>query len=122
LAERSKGGLGGGPPEGTIHKVAAVDELEPETAKRVVVDGVEICLARTEDGTYYAIGDTCSHEDYSLSEGDVWDEEVECPAHGSRFHLATGAVSGLPATQPVPAYRVRVEGDDVLVELEPHAG
>jgi 3-phenylpropionate/trans-cinnamate dioxygenase ferredoxin subunit len=115
LAEQ--GGRGGVPPR--ARKAAAVDELEPETAKRVVLDGVEVCLARGEDGTYYAIGDVCSHEDYSLSEGEVWDEEVECPAHGSRFHLATGAVSGLPATQPVPAYRVRVEGEDVLVELEP---
>lgn len=105
-----------------VYKAATVDELEPETAKRVVLDGVEICLARSENGTYYAIGDVCSHEDYSLSEGEVWGEEVECPAHGSRFHLATGAVSGLPATQPVPAYRVRVEGEDVLVELERDGG
>jgi 3-phenylpropionate/trans-cinnamate dioxygenase ferredoxin subunit len=100
-----------------LHLVARADELELETAKQVTAGGATICLARTEDGAYYAVDDTCSHEEYSLSEGEVWGEEIECPAHGSRFHLATGAVSGLPATKPVKAYRVELQDDDVLVEV-----
>ena len=99
------------------HRVADVDELEPEMARKVVVDGEEICLARGEDGQYYAIADTCSHEEYSLSEGEVWGVEVECPAHGSRFSLLTGDVRGLPATHPVKAYRVVVEGEEVFIEI-----
>ena len=66
-----------------------------------------------------SIGDECSHEDYSLSEGDVWEDEceIECPKHGSTFSLTTGEPQTLPATQPVPVYTVRVDGDDVLVTL-----
>jgi len=63
------------------------------------------------------IGDECSHEDYSLAEGDVWQEEraIECPRHGSTFSLVDGEPQSLPATQPVPVYTVRVEGSDVIV-------
>ena len=58
---------------------------------------------------FYAIGDTCSHADFSLSEGDVWDDEreIECPKHGSTFSLVTGEPQTLPATQPVPGLRSR---------------
>jgi 3-phenylpropionate/trans-cinnamate dioxygenase ferredoxin subunit len=99
------------------HLVATVDELEPETAKKVVVDGTEICLARGEDGDYYAVADICSHEYYSLSEGEVWGEQVECPAHGSRFDLRTGKVSGLPATESIKAYEVVVDSENIYVVL-----
>ena len=83
---------------------------------RFDVDGHRIALVRIGDD-FYAIGDTCSHADYSLSEGDVWDDEceIECPKHGSTFSLKTGEPQTLPATQPVPVYDVVVEGDDVKV-------
>jgi 3-phenylpropionate/trans-cinnamate dioxygenase ferredoxin component len=100
-------------------RVIGVDELEPGTARRVDVDGHRLCVVRIEQD-WYVVGDECSHEDYSLSEGDVWvDEcEIECPKHGSTFALATGEPQTLPATQPVPTYPVRVEGSDVLVTLD----
>ena len=68
---------------------------------------------------FYAIGDECSHADYSLSEGDVWEDEceIECPKHGSTFSLKTGEPQTLPATQPVPTYDVVVDGDDVKLVL-----
>jgi len=67
---------------------------------------------------FYVIGDRCSHEDYSLSEGDVWEDEceIECPKHGSMFSLKTGEAVTMPATEPVPVYDVRVDGDDVIVQ------
>lgn len=98
-------------------RVASKDDLDPETAKQVEAGGLVLCLARTDDGDYCAVDDECSHEEYSLSEGEVWGDEIECPKHGSKFNLRTGAVRGLPATQPVRAYHTRVEGDDVLVEV-----
>ena len=66
---------------------------------------------------FYVIGDECSHADYSLSEGDVWEDEreIECPKHGSTFSLETGEPQTLPATQPVPVYDGRRRGDDVIV-------
>jgi nitrite reductase/ring-hydroxylating ferredoxin subunit len=84
---------------------------------RVVLDGVPVCLVRT-DGEVYAINDTCSHADVSLSEGEVEGLTIECWLHGSRFDLVTGRPTGLPATKPVPVYPVKIEGDDVLVDVE----
>jgi 3-phenylpropionate/trans-cinnamate dioxygenase ferredoxin subunit len=94
------------------------DDLAPGSARRFDVDGHRIALVRIHDD-FYAIGDECSHADYSLSEGDVWDDEheIECPKHGSTFSLLTGEPLTLPATQPVPVYEVVIEDDVVKVVL-----
>ena len=93
-------------------------ELASGQARAFEVGPLRIALVRVEDD-FYAIGDTCSHEDYSLSEGEVLVEEceIECWKHGSMFDLRTGEPRSLPATKPVPVYGVRVDGDEVLVEL-----
>jgi 3-phenylpropionate/trans-cinnamate dioxygenase ferredoxin subunit len=68
-------------------------------------------------GEFFAIGDTCTHEDFSLSDGDlIEDHEVECALHGSRFDLRTGRALCLPAVLPVPTYRVWVEDGAIMVE------
>jgi 3-phenylpropionate/trans-cinnamate dioxygenase ferredoxin subunit len=97
-------------------RVCAVADVKPGTASRFDVEGHRLCVVNV-DGTFYVIGDECSHADYSLSEGDVWEDEreIECPAHGSTFSLVTGEPQTLPATRPVPVYDVRVDGDDVIV-------
>jgi 3-phenylpropionate/trans-cinnamate dioxygenase ferredoxin subunit len=103
----------------TVARVCSVGDIEPDTAIRVVVDGTPVALVRIGDD-FYAIGDTCSHANVSLSEGEVdpGDRHIECYKHGSRFSLETGEPDCLPATKPVPVYRVKVEGDDVLIEVE----
>ena len=103
---------------GSLVRVCARDDLEPGTARRFDVDGHRVALVRIGDD-FYAIGDRCSHADYPLSEGDVWEDEreIECPKHGSTFSLTTGEALTLPATQPVPVYGVQVDGDDVSVVL-----
>ena len=98
-------------------RACAVSDLPEEGAIKVHLDGKDICVARSQ-GQVYALFDTCSHADVSLSEGDVEDGTVECWLHGSRFDLRTGRPTGLPATKPVHTYPVTVEGDDVLVKLE----
>lgn len=99
-------------------RLCALAEVPEEKAKRFDVDGHRLAVAKIE-GNVYAIGDRCSHADYSLSEGDLYaaEFELECPKHGSTFDLRTGEPQCLPATAPVPVYRVTVEGDDVFVEL-----
>ncbi|HVX20097.1 MAG TPA: non-heme iron oxygenase ferredoxin subunit [Acidimicrobiales bacterium] len=94
------------------------DDLEPGQARRFDVADHRIALVRIGDD-FYAIGDRCSHEDFSLADGDVWvDEcELECARHGSTFDLRTGEPRSLPATKPVPVYQVDVSGDDVAVVL-----
>ena len=97
--------------------MASVNQVPPESLQRVEVEGVPICLAHAEDGNFYAIGDVCTHEEFSLSDGELWDMSVECPQHGSRFDLRDGHVTGLPAVIPAQTYPVTVEGDDVYVDV-----
>lgn len=86
------------------------------TAHRVVVDGVPVAVVHTR-GEWFAVGDTCSHADVSLSEGEVDGCTLECWLHGSRFDLRTGNPSGPPAVTPVPVYPISVEGDSVFVTV-----
>lgn len=94
------------------------DEMKSGEARRFDVGGHRIALVRIEDD-FYALGDRCSHEDYSLAEGEVWPEEreLECPRHGSTFDLRSGEPCSLPATKPVPVYEVELSGDDVTLVL-----
>ena len=102
----------------TTQRLCSVDEVAPGTARRFDVGAHRVALVRIGDD-FYAIGDRCSHADYSLSEGEVWpdEREIECWKHGSTFSLLTGEPQTLPATVPVPVYTVRVEGGDVLLEV-----
>lgn len=97
-------------------RVCALADLEPGTAHRVEAHGHKIAVVRIGDDVY-AIGDTCSHADVSLSEGEVLCDtrEIECWKHGSAFSLDTGEPQTLPATQPVPVYEAKVVGGDVVV-------
>ena len=97
-------------------RACALAELKAGTALAVEVDGEDVAVVRSGDD-YYAIADLCSHAAIPLSEGDVEDGEIEGYLHGSRFDLRTGKPTGLPATQPVAVYAVRVEGDDLLVDV-----
>jgi len=99
-------------------RLCAKADVAPGTAKRFDVGEHRIALVRIGDD-FYAVGDRCSHADFSLSEGEVWTDtrEIECWKHGSTFSLVTGEPQSFPATRPVPVYEVTVEGDDVYVEL-----
>lgn len=100
-------------------RVCATTDVGAGSARRFDVDGHRLCVVRIGDD-WYAIGDRCSHEDYSLSEGEVWTDEceIECPKHGSMFSLVTGEAQTLPATRPVPIYVARVDGDDLWVTVD----
>jgi 3-phenylpropionate/trans-cinnamate dioxygenase ferredoxin subunit len=96
--------------------VTTLDEIEDGGVKQVVVKGEPVGLYRVGNDVF-ALHDICTHEQAYLHEGEFEPDEleIECPLHGSRFNIATGEVRILPATQPVTAYQVRVEGDKVLV-------
>ena len=100
-------------------EVARTDDLGEGEAMKVVVEGHEIALVNL-GGEFRAVDDICSHAHYFLSEGEVdaEDRTIECPKHGSVFDLDTGAPRSLPATVPVASYRVKVEGDRVLIDVE----
>lgn len=100
----------------TASRVCALSELEQDSAKRVVVDGVPIAVVLDSAGVVHAIGDTCTHGEISLSDGFVEGDSLECWAHGSQFSLLTGKPKNLPAYEPVPVYVVEIDGDDVLID------
>jgi 3-phenylpropionate/trans-cinnamate dioxygenase ferredoxin subunit len=97
-------------------KVAKVSEIPAGTSKLVEIDTVRIALFNL-DGEFYAIEDVCTHDGGPLVEGTIVNgHEVQCPRHGARFDIRTGAALSMPAFEPTPSYEVRVEGDDVWVE------
>jgi 3-phenylpropionate/trans-cinnamate dioxygenase ferredoxin subunit len=98
--------------------VASVDDLQPGEMKPVKAGGRIVVLANV-DGEYHAFDDTCTHEEASLSEGELFGDVVECPLHGAAFNVRTGAVESFPATRALPTFEVRVVGDEVQVATEP---
>jgi 3-phenylpropionate/trans-cinnamate dioxygenase ferredoxin subunit len=98
-------------------QVATTGALRSGAGFKAEVDDQPIALFLVGD-TIYALSDRCSHAEASLSEGEVFGEEVECPRHGSSFDLRTGRPLSLPATRPVAVYEVKVEGDAVFIWME----
>lgn len=94
------------------------DDLKPDSARRVDIDGNRLAVIRIGDDVY-VIGDRCSHADYSLAEGelDAGQGTIECWKHGSSFSVHDGAPTCLPAVKPVPTYEVSVVDGDVQVML-----
>ena len=97
-------------------RVASLGDLKTSKLTCVKPQGRRIALAYV-DGKVFAIDDMCSHEDASLAKGSLHGECVKCPLHGSRFDLNTGAALDEPAEEPVKTYAVKIEGEDILVQL-----
>ena len=99
-------------------RLCAVTDVEPGQARKFSLGGLDIAVVRIDDD-WYAVGDVCTHQKISLSEGEVHPKtrEIECWKHGSCFSLETGAPNSLPATKAVPVYELRIDGGDVMVVL-----
>jgi 3-phenylpropionate/trans-cinnamate dioxygenase ferredoxin component len=97
--------------------VADFADLPLVGGHRVEIGSAPIALFRVGDSVY-ALADRCSHAEASLSEGEVFGTEVECPRHGAVFDLATGKALSLPATRPVAVLPTVVEDGNVFVEWE----
>lgn len=98
-------------------RAADAADIDPGGVVRVDIDDVPIAIWNV-DGDLYATQDTCTHEEASLSEGDLWGEVIECPLHGAQFDVRTGEVLCLPAIFPLQTYPVKVEGGTVFVEWD----
>jgi 3-phenylpropionate/trans-cinnamate dioxygenase ferredoxin subunit len=97
-------------------KACVLAQLKPDAALRVDIDGEPVALVRADE-QLFAIRDECSHDNVALSDGEVDGATIECWLHGSIFDLTNGKPMCLPANKPVPVYAVRIDGDDVLVDL-----
>jgi nitrite reductase/ring-hydroxylating ferredoxin subunit len=100
--------------EMTFVNVASATDLQPNQMKAVNANGKPILLANLE-GTYYAIGNKCTHLQCTLTNGQLNGEVVQCACHGSKFNVKTGKVVGRPAALSEPKYEVKIEDGKVLI-------
>lgn len=93
-----------------------LDQITEGKPVRIEKDGKSICVARV-GSEVFAIADTCTHSDASLSEGDISGFKIECWLHGAEFDLRTGEALTLPANIPLETYSVKIDGNSVTVEI-----
>ena len=98
------------------HLVAKTDEVQVEEPKAVQVGNQYIAIYRV-DGKFYATDDICTHEFASLCEGFIDGDIVECPLHAGQFHIPTGKAMSPPVTEDLKTFAVKVEGDDIYIEV-----
>ena len=98
-------------------RACGVDDLAVGEIMRVDAGDEAIALYRLADG-FFATTDTCTHAVASLSDGYLEDDTIECPLHMGRFCVRTGRPKGLPASAPLPTYRVEIADADVFITLE----
>ena len=97
--------------------VARTTDIKPGELAMFDVEGVRIAVANAS-GRFFAIDDTCTHEQCSLAEEGTLDGTVvTCGCHGAQFDVTTGQVLAPPAVEPVKAYRLRVEQGHVVIEI-----
>jgi 3-phenylpropionate/trans-cinnamate dioxygenase ferredoxin subunit len=98
-------------------RVARTDEIPEGEARVFEVGDVSIAVCNV-DGRFHAIENTCTHDDGPLGEGILDGPVIECPRHGARFDVRTGAVLRMPAVAPVRSFTTKVEGSEVFVAME----
>ena len=96
--------------------VARTSEIPVGQFKPVEARGKRLLICHTPRG-FYAVDDTCTHDDGPLADGWLDGTAIECPRHGARFDVTTGQVLCLPAAVPINSYPVKVEGNDVKVNV-----
>ncbi|HEX7464317.1 MAG TPA: non-heme iron oxygenase ferredoxin subunit [Actinomycetota bacterium] len=102
-----------------VVRICAVGDVPEGQARRFEVGSRPIAVVNLGDEGFRAVDSICSHAHYFLDEGevDVDLETIECPKHGSTFDLNTGRPRTLPATVPVQTFPVKIDDDDVLIEV-----
>lgn len=98
-------------------KAARVSDIPPGRVKVVELEEEDVALCNV-DGEIYAVVNVCTHDEGPLGEGYLLGDEIECPRHGARFNVRTGEVKILPAIIPIPTLEVKIDGDDIWVDVE----
>jgi 3-phenylpropionate/trans-cinnamate dioxygenase ferredoxin subunit len=96
--------------------VSKVDDVGDGDRLFIEIDDLQLVLFNIA-GEYFAIGDVCSHDDGPLGDGEIDTYDVICPRHGARFDVRSGQVSSLPAVINIPAYPVRLSGDNIEIGI-----
>jgi nitrite reductase/ring-hydroxylating ferredoxin subunit len=97
--------------------VGKTSDIPPGEMMKVESDGKEILVAN-ENGNYFAMDDTCTHQGASLSEGTLEGSTVTCPWHGSTWDCKTGKLIAFASElKDLASYKVIVESDSIYVEI-----
>ncbi|MGI8476737.1 MAG: non-heme iron oxygenase ferredoxin subunit [Thermomicrobiales bacterium] len=102
----------------TYYAVGKTADLGPGELRYVEVGPKEepVCLINM-GGEYFALDDCCTHQDASLSDGEIQGDEIECPLHGGSFEIRTGQPTSFPVVVAAKTYKVRVEGDEIQIAI-----
>lgn len=96
------------------HVQISLENLAPGKPMKVSLEGNDVCVARIGD-EIFAVADTCTHSEASLSEGGINGQKIECWLHGAEFDLRTGEALTPPATEALETFAVHREGDTVTI-------
>lgn len=99
-------------------RALALSELAVGQARAVCVQDEELLLCRVSETEVFAVENLCSHDDGPLTAGVLDGRIIECPRHGARFDVSTGAVTRLPAAAPLPTFTTRLQGGWIEVALD----
>ncbi|MCA9879853.1 MAG: non-heme iron oxygenase ferredoxin subunit [Thermomicrobiales bacterium] len=100
------------------YDVARVGDLGPNEIMYVEVGSDPVVLCNL-DGEFFALSDICTHQDASLSDGEIIGDELECPLHGGAFEIRTGMPASFPVVVPAETYDVRVDGEIIYAAKKP---
>ena len=98
-------------------KAAKVSDIPPGRIRVVELEEEDVALCNV-DGEIYAVANVCTHDGGPLGDGYLLGDEIECPRHGARFNVRTGEVKSLPAIMPIPTLEVKIEGDEIWIDVE----
>jgi 3-phenylpropionate/trans-cinnamate dioxygenase ferredoxin subunit len=98
--------------------VGKTSDIAPGTVRVFDVAGQSVAVANV-DGQFYAFADVCTHDNGPVAEGELDGCVIECPRHGARFDITTGAVLSMPAVVDLPVYDLRVESDNIQLSRQP---
>ena len=101
----------------TWQTVGTSSDIPPERVRVFSIGDHDVAVCNV-NGAFFAIDDLCTHDGGALDQGELEGDEIECPRHGARFDVRTGAAVQLPAFEPVETHEVRVEGDSIQVGVE----
>lgn len=98
-------------------RICSRNDIDAEDVMRVDHDGRTFAIYRSPEDTFHATDGLCTHEKIHLADGLVMDDIIECPKHNGRFSYKTGEARGAPVCIDLKTYPVKVEGDDVFLEV-----
>jgi 3-phenylpropionate/trans-cinnamate dioxygenase ferredoxin component len=99
-------------------RLVSTDDIDQGEVLGLEVEGKSIAIYRLEDDSYFATDNVCTHAQAFLSDGWLEGDIIECPLHGGCFNVRTGAGCGGPITVDLKTYPIRIDGDDIFIQLD----